>query len=73
MLFLHKYYNYEIIINTKMYFSTDKKLFVLFCTEMNLLNILRNSTIYFLFYKFQHFSQNDTFYTIGQIKFPCVA
>ena len=56
-----------------MYFSTDKKLFDLFCIEMILLNILRNSTIYFLFYKFQHFSQNDTFYTIGQIKFPCVA
>ena len=33
ILFLPKYYNDEIIINTKTFFSTDEKLFELFCIE----------------------------------------
>ena len=31
--FLHRYYNGEVTVNTKIHFSTDEKLLELFCIE----------------------------------------
>ena len=50
ILFLLRYYNDEIIINTKTYFCTDEKFFELFCIENDFAKCFAKFLNFFIFF-----------------------